>query len=837
MAAIYRCGSAKRREAILNPPSGAVLNGIDYLEVIDQVPVPGMPRQRTLLLHLFRDAPTTFGPSQVRISGGVRVRAIAVQWIERADAVSAPGVGAAEQAYYAALPDATRMLVVRTDVEGDFAPYTLALVAGAGSEEPPAGFDPALSAVELGFKVECPTDFDCAPVDACPPVSAAEPHLDYLAKDYQSFRRVLLDRLAVTLPRFRERSPADPLITVLETLAYAGDHLSYEQDAVATEAYLATARRRVSIRRHARLLDYRMHEGACARAFVALTVAAPLPLDPEITRFLALRRPNAVLAESELADLDPAPISFVPLHGALLRPAHNQIRFYTWGDEACCLPRGATRASLLSEPATPLQLSAGDVLLFEECKAAPSWKAVDADEQRRHAVRLSSVRTRVDPWNGAQVVDVEWHVEDALPFPLCLSALDGAQAIADVSVAYGNVVLAEHGEPVGPEPLEQPKANAARDQRRYRPRLKRAELSHAVRYRHELARERAALYATRTEPRAALPVIELDGLDGPWSARGDLLASSPSASDFVVELDDAGVARLRFGDGRQGRAPRVPVLPPATPADPPYEARYRVGRGTAGNVGRDTIACAVFAGMAPGSAGIVALRNPLPAVGGVDPEPTSEVKLYAPFAFRRNERAVSEADYAARAQSYPDVQRAVAIRRWTGSWYTILVVVDRKGGRALDPDFRAGLLAHLDRYRLAGFDLELAEPVFVALDVNLVVCVKPGFFRADVRRGLLDAFSASDLPDGRRGFFQPDRLSFGEPIHLSQLVATAMGVPGVEWVDLRDPRVRFQRFGLAAAGELEQQKISFGPTEIARLDNSPSLPENGRLGFDLDGGR
>jgi hypothetical protein len=31
--------------------------------------------------------------------------------------------------------------------------------------------------------------------------------------------------------------------------------------------------------------------------------------------------------------------------------------------------------------------------------------------------------------------------------------------------------------------------------------------------------------------------------------------------------------------------------------------------------------------------------------------------------------------------------------------------------------------------------------------------------------------------------------------------------------------------------------IPIGALEIARLDNSPSLPEHGRLGFDLDGGR
>lgn len=167
----------------------------------------------------------------------------------------------------------------------------------------------------------------------------------------------------------------------------------------------------------------------------------------------------------------------------------------------------------------------------------------------------------------------------------------------------------------------------------------------------------------------------------------------------------------------------------------------------------------------------------------------------------------------------------------------MLVVVDRKGGRPLDDEFRAQLLVHLNSYRLAGFDLELADPVYVALDVNLAICLAPGFFPADVRQRLYDAFSAAELPDGRRGFFHPDRLSFGQPVFLSQVVATAMQVPGVEWVNTRDPRVRFQRFGVASTGELERQVISMGAMEIARLDNSPSLPENGRLSFELEGGR
>ena len=75
----------------------------------------------------------------------------------------------------------------------------------------------------------------------------------------------MLDRLAVLVPGWTETHAADLGIAMVETLAYAADHLSYQQDAVSTEAYLGTARSRISLRRHARLVDYTVGEGCNAR--------------------------------------------------------------------------------------------------------------------------------------------------------------------------------------------------------------------------------------------------------------------------------------------------------------------------------------------------------------------------------------------------------------------------------------------------------------------------------------------------------------------------------------------------------------------------------------------
>src|SRR5262249_47207815 len=143
---------------------------------------------------------------------------------------------------------------------------------GRPSDEPLEGFDPRYAQIEFTFKIGCPSDLDCAPDTSCPPTPLPEPEINYLAKDYATFRQLILDRLSLIMPDWQERHAADFGIAVVEVLAYVGDYLSYYQDAVATEAYLDTARQRISVRRHARLVDYRMHEGCNARAWVFVEV-------------------------------------------------------------------------------------------------------------------------------------------------------------------------------------------------------------------------------------------------------------------------------------------------------------------------------------------------------------------------------------------------------------------------------------------------------------------------------------------------------------------------------------------------------------------------------------
>src|SRR5207302_10735193 len=62
------------------------------------------------------------------------------------------------------------------------------------------------------------------------------------------------------------------------------------------------------------------------------------------------------------------------------------------------------------------------------------------------------------------------------------------------------------------------------------------------------------------QPDDVLPVIEVtDGFGRRWLPRRDLLSIDAFAPEFVVEIDNDGATRLRFGDGEYGRRPATGV--------------------------------------------------------------------------------------------------------------------------------------------------------------------------------------------------------------------------------------------------------------------------------------
>ena len=97
--------------------------------------------------------------------------------------------------------------------------------------------------------------------------------IDYLARDYSSFRKSLLDLIPAKLPEWTDRSEADFGVVLIELLAYMADILSYYQDRIANEAFLSTAQERRSVIEHLRLIGYEMPGAAPAIAFLSVIVS------------------------------------------------------------------------------------------------------------------------------------------------------------------------------------------------------------------------------------------------------------------------------------------------------------------------------------------------------------------------------------------------------------------------------------------------------------------------------------------------------------------------------------------------------------------------------------
>jgi len=910
------CDDDERRQAVINHPN---LNGIDYIEA----PATSLDAQRFIHVFFLKSdfIDDLIGrPHLFDITGGVRILNLRILDVTK--------VG--------------QHIVVEVEEPGDFSLYTLTV------ESP--WVDPALARKEFSFKAGCPSDFDCRTQQVCPTETDPSPLIDYMAKDYASFRQALLDLIPTLVPDWSERSPADLGIALVELLAYVGDYMSYYQDAVANEAYLETALQRISVRRHARLIDYLMHDGASARALVHVssdepgTIPAATPVLSRITRPISGTVPGAVIAADQKTEAqDAAVATFETLQAAYLHQDLNEIALYAWGNRQCCLPRRSTGIDLVDNltpwfseshfvdagglagklrdaaddvsqyihdqlpPGTQLllaaysdgdpvpadllaalisglnelleddrfydqsrfsgvslhqavsdlinqnptgdgrvrlnrflleavysgdvarspKLQAGDYLLFEEIIGPETGLEADADPSHRQVVRLTSATPTNDRLFGQELTRVAWEAADALTFPLCLSAkLADTTYVDGVTVARGNLILADHGRTISDETHAGPEAPPDECQRRaHRFLLDYGPLSFRVPPPSDNGSLAPAVRLFRANPRQVLPQViclEVAGAipDDDWEPVPHLLDSDSFDHHFAVETDNDGRSLIRFGDNEYGAAP---------PDGAEITVDYRVGVGAVGNVGADALVHLVNLGAGDDWPDVSAVRNPLPAWGGVAPEPIDQVKQLAPAAFHAEQlRAVTEEDYALAAEKHPEVAKAVATFRWTGSWHTVFITVDPVGRTDLPTELQRRGRAWVTRFTQAGYDLEIDPPTFVPLEIEVDICVDRTHFRAHVQEAVLTALS-----NGQRGFFHPDNLTFGQSLYLSQLYAAIEAVEGVDSAEIKV----FKRFSKLPNNELEQGYVPMGRLEVVRLDNDPNLPENGVLRLNMLGGK
>ena len=452
-----------------------------------------------------------------------------------------------------------------------------------------------------------------------------------------------------------------------------------------------------------------MHDGCNARAWVQVRLkagAAAVTIAPGATQFFTRIADQPTVLPDDPQLRAQAQAIFEPMEKVSLFADHNKFELYTWSDQRCCLPKGATNATLkYFHP----DLKPGHVVIFEEVLNPHTGGSEDADPKHRCAVRLVEVQARDennqplrDGLTNQQITQISWDDADALEFPFCVSAQTdkshGAKFIDNVTVVRGNIVLADHGATIGGEALGSvgpalpvaPSSTgcercAAPDLEpmapRFRPTIAHRPLTFAAR--HDPSGPARGRWFGRSAPpkrRSSSPAFS-KAIQRLGNARADLLQSRATDSHFVVEIESDGQAQLRFGDDTLGRRPKSETEIYRRLSDR-QRRRGKHRRRSAGAYSHRRPLLAAAASE---------IRNPLAAQGGVEPETMEQARAYAPAAYRTQKRAVTEADYAAVAGRHPGVQRAMATFRWTGSWHTVFITVDRQRRPPVDAAFEASV--------------------------------------------------------------------------------------------------------------------------------------------------
>ncbi|HRI60012.1 MAG TPA: hypothetical protein PK228_09825 [Saprospiraceae bacterium] len=718
--------------------------------------------------------------------------------------------------------------------------------------------------VTFSFKANCPSDLDCEPPEhECPPETPVDFQVDYLARDFWSFRRALLDFASQRYPDWPDRLEADAGVMLAEVMSALGDEMAYYQDRIGREAYLETTTQRRSMRYHARLVDYHIHDGAGATAWLDVTVNTgssgniPAGINVWASGDSGLRVDFEV--GKGLEEILAGKTYFVDA-------SRNSFQAHIWDENQLCLPVGCTemyidghQENILKPFDDSLDTLPGKWVLLQTMPANPAQAA------RAHTVRLIKITNTDDPVLNVPVTHLMWEQAQGLPYEMDMAVLSVRANLVPITAGKtGTMYFITGADLTELTTAEQSTLNAAALNSvspEVNRALEREGRDGSVRYLFSLpeSEQRPLVWlGDNPRPEIQLSRVELDSTtncwnpEESWSWRRSLLDAQGEDRDYT--LDDGSWRRvvgyqrigeefvhrdyasgqgvtICFGDGEFGFLPGERSV---------FRVDYRLGGGNASNVSPDTLVYfdnhlpPVQCGQIPPDLSFIkSVTNPVQGRGGRDPETPSEVRQLAPDAFRAvTYRAVRPEDYAEAAERLPWVQRAGAAFRWTGSWLSAFVTPDPRNAVVLEETQRIDLVRQLDRFRQAGREAWVSDPVYADLDMEIEICAAPGVYRAEVKERLLEVLFGKKGVRPQVGYFSADRFTFGFPLERSTLEKVIQDTPGVRAVE----GIRFRRRGWFNWKVFTEMYYDPGQSAIIRVENDPLNPERGTLKLNIHGG-
>jgi len=257
--------------------------------------------------------------------------------------------------------------------------------------------------------------------------------------------------------------------------------------------------------------------------------------------------------------------------------------------------------------------------------------------------------------------------------------------------------------------------------------------------------------------------------DGPDSTKNGAFVEVPNvffasgSSDKIFEViyDDDYKATVVFGDGSVG------VSPDDTSN---YYVFYRVGGGSRGNIGKDTINNTIT-GTINSIAVTVSITNISKGTGGANAETLAHAKRYAPLNFRRQDRLVTLEDYSVFANTFIStfgtVGKATAATRQAYSSANILdiYVLEKASDVQLQratTNFKTQLLDAISPKKMATDDVVIVDGLIRTLDLVTTIRID----REEERNQ--DQIKAR-VRDKILTYMNVDNREFGEDFNVSEM--------------------------------------------------------------------
>ncbi|MFF4525852.1 putative baseplate assembly protein [Streptomyces bluensis] len=265
-------------------------------------------------------------------------------------------------------------------------------------------------------------------------------------------------------------------------------------------------------------------------------------------------------------------------------------------------------------------------------------------------------------------------------------------------------------------------------------------------------------------PLGATPVLEIR-VDGVlWHEVDSLAGRGPRERVYITGSTADGRTTVTFGDGVHGA--RLPT------GHENVRARYRFGTGKAANVAADRITQPLTRPL-----GVSQVTNPRPATGGADADGPGLTRRTIPLAVSALDRLVSAADYEDFARSRAGIGRAAARELFDGRRRVLHVTVAGTDDVPIaeDADTLRALRGALTEYGDTNLPVRVDVRELVLLLVAAKVKVAPDHAWETVEPRLRQALLRRLGYEGRE---------LGRPARLSDVLATAHTVPGVDYVDV-----------------------------------------------------